>query len=211
MDTLKKLSFSKMNYYLYLPRDFDENKKYPLLIFLHGSGERDKISKLKSFGPLKESLTGMDLPFVMLYPHCQGKQTWNSYLERLAKLIKKYKNLKYIDENKVYLTGLSMGGFGTWALAIENPDMFAAIAPLCGGGIPWTTYTIKDVPTWAFHGDKDDDVKIDESIRMVKRQNEYGGNAKLTILEGYNHGIWNDVYHKKELYEWFLDNSLKRR
>jgi predicted peptidase len=112
-----------------------------------------------------------------------------------------------VDHNRVYLTGLSMGGYGTWSLAMMYPDLFAAIAPICGGGNPDWIGLLKDVPVWAFHGDADPVVPLEQSQRMVSALQKHGGNAKLTVYPDVGHDSWTQTYENQELYDWFLQHS----
>ena len=206
---MKLLSFEKMKYYLYLPDNFDESKKYPVILFLHGAGERQSYEKVLVQGPLSEIKNGMKLDFVIIYPCCEGLNTWFNYFERLNRLLVKYEKCDYIDNNRIYITGLSMGGYGTLNMSMAYPNHFAAIAALCGGGMNWNSYMIKDIPTLLIHGDKDDSVDVGESIRMYEKLKSYGGNVSLKIMEGYGHNVWTDTYNKKEFYDWLLSNSKK--
>ena len=112
-----------------------------------------------------------------------------------------------MDTRRIYLTGLSMGGYGTWATATRYPDRFAAIAPICGGGEVLLANLLKDTPIWAFHGDADTVVPLSKSQEMVEAVNRSGGNAKLTIYPGVNHDSWTQTYNNDALYEWFLSHS----
>ena len=116
-----------------------------------------------------------------------------------------------IDQDRVYLTGLSMGGYGTWALASKYPDRFAAIAPICGGGTMIMALGLKDMPVWAFHGAKDQVVPLAESERMVETINARGGNAKLTVYPEAGHDSWTKSYDNQELYDWLLSHHGGKR
>ena len=124
----------------------------------------------------------------------------------LDDVIKKYK----IDEDRVYLTGISMGGYATWELAMEYPEKFAAIAPICGGGDPFHIDRLKNVAVWAFHGEKDKVVKPYKSKRMVKALRKCGGNVKLTVYPNMRHDVWSITYNNQELYNWFLKQKRQK-
>src|SRR5262249_37880875 len=151
---------------LYLPDAYDSSKKeWPLLLFLHGAGESgDDLARVKRHGPPKLIEGGKAFPFIVVSPQSSGRG-WNADTLNalLDDLISKYR----VDKDRVYLTGLSMGGFGTWSLAATHPEKFAAIAPICGGGRPEDASKIKDIPTWVFHGAKDTTVPIARSEAMV--------------------------------------------
>ena len=116
-----------------------------------------------------------------------------------------------IDPDRVYLTGLSMGGTGTWMLAMACPEKFAAIAPVCGTGIYWNGYMLKDVPIMVYHGDLDTVVPINESMHMIESVNKKGGNAQIKILYHTGHDAWVDAYKNDELWKWFLSHKRENR
>ena len=113
-----------------------------------------------------------------------------------------------MDTSRIYLTGLSMGGTGTWLWSLSNPDRFAAVAPVCGTGVCWFGMALKNTPVWAFHGDQDDIVPVDESVKMIANIVKNGGNAKLTLLHGVYHDAWTHAYKDRTLLDWFLAHKL---
>jgi predicted peptidase len=192
------------NYLLYLPKGHDDAQEpWPLLMFLHGAGERgNDLERVKLHGPAKLIDQGREFPFVVVSPQCPENRGWD--IEALDALLDEIVATRHIDENRVYLTGLSMGGFGTWALAIAHPDRFAALAPICGGGAPRLTRQIAHLPTWVFHGAKDETVPLKESENMVEALKGFGGNVKFTVYPEAGHDSWTEAYDNPELYEWFL-------
>jgi predicted peptidase len=199
----------KVNYLLYLPKDYakDKQKKWPVLVFLHGSGERGSdLNKVKFHGPPKIVETEKkDLPFIIVSPQCPENEWWRpiTVIGLVDEVLAKYR----ADADRVYLTGLSMGGFGTWATACEFPDRFAAIAPICGGGIPYQAQMLKNVPVWAFHGQKDQAVPFQESVIMCAAVKQFGGDAKLTLYPEATHDSWTVTYANPELYSWLLSHK----
>jgi predicted peptidase len=196
----------KCDYLLFLPQDYgkDKDKRWPLILFLHGSGERGSdLNKVKVHGPPKvvES-TKKDLPFIVVSPQCPEGQWWDP--DVLAALLDDIAANYSVDASRVYLTGLSMGGYGTWETAIEYPERFAAIAPICGGGNPFKADRIKAVPTWVFHGEKDEGVPIRKSEEMVEALKRAGGNVEFTRYPDAGHDSWTVTYDNPALYEWFL-------
>ncbi len=195
----------KYEYLIYLPKKYSTSeKKYPLVIYLHGGSQTgNDLNKLKAYGPPKLVNEGQGFEFLIVSPQCPDGKYWSTdnwfdplYLE----LVNKYR----IDTNRIYLTGISMGGYGTWQTAVAHPDRFAAIAPLCGGCDDSTLICqIKDVPVWTFHGTSDNIIPIDETEKLVKRLDECNGNVKFTKLENEGHGI-QYLYEKKDIYDWFL-------
>jgi predicted peptidase len=199
------------HYLTYLPQKYDAtgNKKWPLIIYLHGkSACGDDLSKVSRYGLPFFTERGMQLDAVAVSPQCPTGKNWTSD-DWLLPLLKEV-TLKYrIDTTRIYLTGMSLGGFGTWDLAIKYPHKFAAIAPLCGGGRPQSVCAIKDVPVWVIHGDQDEQVPISRSIEMVEALKNCGGNPKFTVLKGYPHDI-HRTYGDENLYKWMLQFSLNK-
>jgi len=204
---------TKIHYLKYLPKDYSKaGKKWPLMIFLHGRGESgDKLQIVKKWGPPRIVETKSDFPFVLISPQCpDGRIGHNT--KHIKKLIDDTIKNHNIDTHRVYLTGLSMGGFGSWKLAAEHPEFFAAVAPICGGGKPETAEKLKDVPIWAFHGDKDSVVPLSQTTDITNAIKEVGGKKiKVTIYKDVGHDSWRKAYADKELYKWFLANKQKTK
>lgn len=198
------------SYAQYLPKDFDENKKYPLVFFLHGAGERgDDLDIACRYGYMQHVREdGAEYPFICVAPQCPREKYWGCYTESLLAFLDYICETLPIDMDRVYLTGLSMGGTGTWMLAMAAPERFAAIAPICGSGICWYGEILKKVPIMVYHGDCDEIVPIECSIDMVHAVNRHGGNAQMKILHGVKHGAWNAAYQGDELYTWLLSHKL---
>lgn len=197
------------DYLLSLPEGYGQKEqKWPLMLFLHGAGERgDDLNKVKVHGPPKLIEQGKDLPFIVVSPQCPSGVWWPEKLETLTTLLDEIEANYDVDKDRIYLTGLSMGGFGTWSLACDQPDRFAAIAPICGGGQWFLADRLKDVPVWAFHGGKDSVVPLELSEKMVESIKRVGGDAKLTIYPEAGHDSWTETYNNPKLYEWFLSHS----
>jgi predicted peptidase len=199
-----------LNYLLWLPADYkkDKSKTFPVMIFLHGSGERgENLDLVKKNGPPSFVENRPDFPFILVSPQCPEGTWWEIGDQQvmLEKLLDKYR----IDRSRIYLTGLSMGGFGTWAWACKYPDQFAAIAPVCGGGDAIFADKLKNVPVWAFHGEADPVVPVKLSVEMVEAVNANGGSAKITVYPGVGHDSWINAYNDQELYKWLLSNRKK--
>lgn len=193
----------------YLPKDYslDANKEYPVLIFLHGSGERGTdISKVSIHGPPRLAREGKDFPFIIISPQLPEGALWeNGKLDATLKAA--LAGLK-VDKSKIYLTGLSLGGMGTFSWAKERPKLFAAIAPVCGMANPMDANVLKDIPVWAFHGAKDDVVPYQGSAFIIGSIKDLGGaDAKITLYPDANHDSWTMTYNNPELYSWMLNHS----
>ena len=177
-----------LNYLLWLPSEYKKDKKktYPLLIFLHGSGERgDTLDLVKKHGPPSFVESKPDFPFITVSPQCPLNQWWN--VEDLQQMLEQLLKIYRVDTRRIYLTGLSMGGFGTWSWASKFPDQFAAIAPVCGGGDIQFADELKNTPVWAFHGEADSVVPVKRTIEMVEAVNANGGSARMIIYTGVGH------------------------
>jgi len=206
-------------YLIYLPKDYDARSKpgWPLMLFLHGAGERGtNLAKVALHGPPKLVKQGKDLPFIIVSPQCPANGRWDDdvLMALLDEVEEKYK----VDKGRVYLTGLSMGGYGTWSLGLSHPERFAAIAPICGGGDPIVLLladskklaVIKPLGVWAFHGAKDPVVPLVESQRMVDALRKAGcKDVDLTTYPEAQHDSWTETYNNPKLYDWFLAHPRK--
>ncbi|MGE5672319.1 MAG: prolyl oligopeptidase family serine peptidase [Mycobacterium leprae] len=195
-------------YLVYLPEGYGQEpaKRWPLILFLHGSGERgDDLALVRKHGPLKVVGEGTALPFVIVAPQCPADQVWS--LDVLEGLLDHTLADYAVDPSRVYLTGLSMGGYGTWEWGLQSAGRFAAMAPICGGGNRISAYFAGTVPTWAFHGAKDDLVPAAESERMVEALRERGVEVRFTVYPEARHDSWTETYNNPELYEWFLSHQ----
>jgi predicted peptidase len=216
-DTQTPASYSgdfviKVNYRYLLSKpesyETDAKKKWPLVIFLHGAGERgNDLEQIKKHGPPKLIATGQKFPAVIASLQCPPNELWNPHGVKAVTdhLIK----TERIDTSRVYLTGLSMGGFGTWETAFEYPDTYAAIAPICGGaGVRWVTAErIKHLPAWIFHGDKDGTVPVENSHNIHDALKKIGAPVKLTIYPGVGHDSWTATYDNPEFWKWLFEQK----
>ena len=206
-----------MHYLAYRPKDYPgtNGQRWPVFLFLHGAGERGTDIQLAAVhGPLKRVKQGEDFPFIIVAPQCATGTLWEN--EPLLQLLNHVEQKFAVDTNRVYLTGISMGGYGTWRLGLQYPERFAAIVPICGGGnmidVILGTWdkgaTLKRLPIWAFHGAKDSVVPPDESERLVAQLKKMGvQEVKLTLYPEANHDSWTETYKNPELYEWLLKQS----
>lgn len=208
-EIVKKL---KANYLLFLPDSYyaDPGKLWPMILFLHGSGERgDSLDLVKIHGPAMIVETRKDFPFIVVSPQLPAEEDgWSPELlkELVDDVVKKYR----INKEKMYLTGLSMGGRGTWAFAIEYPGLFAAIAPVCGPVTDRRLNRLIDTPVWVFHGAKDRTVPIKASEDAVTALKKLGADVRFTVYPDAGHDSWTETYNNPELYEWFLQHSVKK-
>ena len=199
-----------LQYAVKYPKNFKSSKKYPTLLFLHGAGTRgNDISKVTEGVFFEELEKHGELPFITVAPLC-SEDTWFDMWERLERLVVQIASLPEVDKNRMYVMGASMGGYATWQLAMSMPEYFAAIVPICGGGMYWNAERLKNVPVWAFHGALDAVVFPEESQKMVDKVNKRGGNAKLTVYPENAHNAWSDTYGNRKVFEWLLSHSKKR-
>lgn len=193
----------ELQYLLYLPQEYEQKEDWPLLLFLHGAGERgDNLELVKVHGPPKLIAQGKQFPFIVVSPQCPAEGWWQPH-ELLALLDHVQARYK-VDPKRVYVTGLSMGGYGTWALAGHAPQRFAAAVPICGGGTPYLARRLVGTPVWAFHGAKDTAVPVSASAEMVHALKSRGGDVRFTIYPEAGHDAWTATYENPELYEWLL-------
>ena len=205
--TLKLDQDKSVAYLLYLPNEYESKEgKWPLLLFLHGRGEsRGPLSTVKKWGPPRLIERGESFPYVVVSPQCPEAESWDQsrqevlLLELLDHLAKQYK----IDQDRIYLTGLSMGGYGAWRLAADHPERFAAVVPICGGGKPQDADKLKGLPIWAFHGTDDPAVPLQRSVEMVEAIKKAGSTTiRFTTLEWIGHNSWEAAYASPDLYTW---------
>jgi len=191
---------------LYLPRDYDRDpeRRWPLVLFLHGSGEiGEDLNQVRKCGLAKLAEDGRDFPFILVAPQSPPEE-WFWLPAALDTLLDEVSARYRVDADRVYATGFSMGGRGTWVQAIEYPDRFTAIAPICGSiPEPEEARRIRYVPVWAFVGARDED----QSIRqMVAAHQAAGGDARLTVYPDAGHDAWTPAYADPALYEWLLSH-----
>ncbi len=193
----------RLDYLLSLPANYNSSaQSWPLVLFLHGSGESGSdLSKVKTHGPPKVVDAKGPFPFILVSPQSNGRG-WNP--EALNALLDAVMKEYRVDPDRVYLTGLSMGGYGTWALAAAHPEKFAAIAPICGGGNPADAPKLAKLPIWVFHGAKDNTVPLKRSEEMVEAIKAAGGNPKFTVYPEAGHDSWTVTYDNPEFYTWLL-------
>jgi len=186
---------------LHLPKDYDADETtWPLVIYLHGSGERGNdpalLSEFRHIGRSKE------LPAIVAAPQCLNGSTWEprGVVRFIEHIVASYR----VDRRRIYLVGYSMGGFGTWRTAAAHPELFAGIVPICGGGDPEKAASLAETPIWAFHGANDNVVPLTKSEQMVDAIRAAGGDPRLTIIPDVGHGICKRVCERPDLWEWLL-------
>lgn len=198
----------KLKYLLHTPIDYDEKEEWPLIVFLHGAGERgDDLELVKTHAIPKFLDEREEFPFIVVSPQCPKDTWWNAHFEDLYYLIQEIKENYKVDTKRIYLTGLSMGGFGTWDLASKYPEEFAAIIPVCGGTMNiFEIPKLKNTAVWAFHGDEDRTVPIKRTQEVVDVLKKYNSNVNFTIYKGVGHDSHVRAY-KEDIYMWLLKHK----
>lgn len=211
---------------LYVPRHYaseSTNIACPLVLFLHGYGESghggEELSRVKKHGPPKQVAEGKVFEFILASPQCPPPAEHDKDLiaaawqaEVLLALLEKLEQQLEVDRNRVYLTGLSMGGYGAWRLAAAAPDRFAAVVPICGGGKPESVNErLEGLQVWAFHGERDDVVPLSESTEMAEAFRRAGAKVRLTSYSEAGHDSWTQTYDNPMFYDWLLTERLDQR
>lgn len=197
-------------YLLYLPEGYyaDTTKKWPLMLFLHGAGEvGDDLEKVKKYGPPELVAQGKTFPFIIISPQAQT-YGWRpgEMMDLMGNIIKNYK----VNVEKIYATGLSMGGYGVWSLAEKYPNVFAAIAPIAGGGDTSKLHLLRHLPVWCFHGGKDQIVPVSESESMMRELQKDNTISKFTVYPQWYHDSWIPAYQNDSLFTWLLSHKRFR-
>lgn len=210
---VKREENQTFGYILYLPENYNPENKYPFILFLHGAGERgdgqEQLDLINAHGVARYASSGeFDLDAIVLCPQCPTERVWNQLVFDLYHLVDGVAEQYGADRNRMSITGLSMGGFGTWEMAMTFPDKFCAFAPICGGGMAWRTGALKGKPIWAFHGSDDPVVNISNSEDMVNGATKNGALVKFTVFEGVGHNSWERAYTEHDVIGFLLGASL---
>lgn len=193
-------------YLLYLPPDYEaDDRLWPLVLFLHGAGEvGTDLEIVKKEGLPRRVANGWAPPFILVSPQARSRP-WNT--DALAALLSHVQDNFRVDPDRICVTGLSLGGAGTWELATAYPDRFAAAVPICGYGDPQNVEKLREMPIWVFHGAKDDVVPLSRSKQMVDALNDAGADVRFTIYPEADHDSWTRAYATDELYDWILSQK----
>lgn len=229
-----KVGGQEYRYQVYLPANYTKDRRWPVIVFLHGSGERGSDGLVQTEvgigGAIRRHVERF--PAIVVLPQCRKGVWWSApemeaqVMKALEQTVKEFKG----DEKRLYLTGLSMGGYGTWSLAAKYPGKFAALVPVCGGvRVPpaiaaslgtrqdesvdpylETAKKIGQTPVWVFHGDADPAVPVTESRKMVEAIKATGGNVKYNEYPGVGHNSWDKAYAEPDLLPWLLSQTSAR-
>jgi predicted peptidase len=201
-----------VKYVVYVPRTYSPEKPHPTILFLHGSGEQGTDGWKQVAQGLGSAIqwNADKWDYIVMFPQKPpGKGGWMEHEKLILDIQEKTKKEYKVDDKRLYITGLSMGGYATWSLTCKYPTMFAAAAPICGAGNPADAAKIKDLPIWNFHGDKDTAVPFKKSEEMIEAIKAAGGNPQFTVYPGVGHNSWDKAYREEKLNEWFLQHVKK--
>ncbi len=199
--------YQGLTYVVKYPSNYKAGQKYPVIFFMHGAGSRGTDVEVLKDNPYFKNIEKYEnFPFISVAPQCHAN-TWFDLFQTLQTFICHICQQEFADRERIYMIGASMGGYATWQLAMSMPELFAAIVPICGGGMYWNAARLKNVPVWAFHGDSDPVVYPEESKKMVDGVNKNGGNAKLTIYPDCLHNSWDATYSNYEVFRWMLEHT----
>jgi predicted peptidase len=218
-------------YRLAVPQKIEKEKRYPLVIFLHGSGERGNDNTAQLVNGVTEFVNPVNReknPAFVVVPQCPKEKRWvevswklpthiqpdsiSIHLGMVMHLVKSLTDSLPVDTNRIYISGISMGGFGTWDLITRYPEVFAAAIPVCGGGDETKAERLRCVPIWAFHGDKDKLVIPDRTLNMVFAVRKAGNrNAKFTLYKNVGHDSWTKTFNNPEVYEWLFKQKREKK
>ena len=200
--------FKRLSYIINFPEEYENGSQYPILFHLHGAGGRgNNLSLIENEGPIKEYKKG-NKNFILVAPQCYA-DTWFEIFEQLIEFCEYIYSQKITDKKRFYFSGISMGGYASYQLAMSRPNLFAAGIICCAGGMYWNAARLKDIPIWAFHGEQDKTVFVRDNQNMVEAINRMGGNAKLTVYPELEHNCWGNAFSTNELYEWLLKHRNK--
>jgi predicted peptidase len=205
-----------VKYVVFVPKSYginDDQKVYPVILFLHGAGESGTDGEKQVKTGLGKAIRDKkeDFPFITVFPQSQkgGWKADSAEGQRAVAILEEVQKDYKTDKKRVYLTGLSMGGSGTWSLAAAYPNRWAAVAPICGGADSKNAEKIKDLPCWFFCGDKDSAKLVENNRNMAKALKDAGSSARYEEYPGVGHNSWDRAYATPELYTWFLKHSAK--
>lgn len=200
-------TIGRLTYIVRYPNRYREGEKYPVLFLLHGAGGRGSDTTVLRGNPYFQITDAVeDFPMITVAPLC-SENTWFDLFDMLKVLLREIAQADFTDPERIYCMGASMGGYATWQLAMSCPEYFAAIVPICGGGMYWNAARLINVPVWAFHGARDTVVLPEESEKMVNAVNRRKGNARLTVYPENEHNAWSDTYSNPEVFSWMLSHK----
>lgn len=194
------------SYVVYVPRDYDPGKPWPLIVFLHGRGQRgdDGLRQTEVGIGRAVRLWPERFPCLIVMPQCPESGLWDIALDQVDAALERTMAEYNVNRDRVYLTGLSIGGYATWIYGAMHIDTYAALMPICGGGNPEDAATLAQVPIWAFHGAEDPAISPEESRTMVEAVQQAGGSVKYTEYPETGHNAWDQAYGDKKAIKWLL-------
>ena len=203
MINIEEKLYNKLSYLECVPSNFESDKKYPVILHLHGAGSIGTDIKVLYNQPIVKYAQSADgFPFVMFLPQCNVRY-WEFRFEQLQEFIHYIKELPFVDTDKIFISGISMGAIASWnILAAENTTFKKAVI-CCGAGFVFRAKAV-NASVWAFHGDTDTSVPYPEGKKMIDEMQKLGKSARLTTFDGVGHNVWDTVYNDPDVYEWLL-------
>ena len=199
--------YEAIEYMIRYPNGYEPGQRCPVILHLHGAGTiGQRVEQLREQYCFQVTETMENFPFIVVCPLCHDR-TWFDIFEQLKRFAIYLSQAEFCQSDRFYLIGGSMGAYTAWQLGMSLPELFAAMVPICGGGMYWNAARLKDMPVWAFHGAKDPTVLCRESELMVRYINQKGGNARLTVYPNNRHDAWSDTYRNPAVYEWLLSHK----
>lgn len=214
-------------YRLFIPQGYKKQKKYPLVLWLHGGAGRgnDNLKEISGGNTIGSHVWTLPEnqskhPCFVVAPQCPANQLWatldmakpTEQMQLVLELLQNLQRTFSVDAQRLYVVGQSMGGFGTWSVIAQHPRMFAAAIPICGGGDESEASKLTQMPIWAFHGEKDEAVSVERSRKMIDAIRQAGGMPKYTEYKAADHVIWDKVFSEPELLSWvFAQNRIAKR
>ncbi|EGT3616112.1 hypothetical protein FHH43_07685 [Clostridium perfringens] len=199
-----------LNYIVNLPEEYhsNQNKIFPVILFLHGIGERgDDIDKVKKYG-IHRYLKDMEIPFIVISPQCHDNNFWDRHFSDIEILLEKVKRDYRADMSKVCITGVSLGAYGAWNFVMQRPNLFSSIVSIAGGSmLPKYAESIKHIPAYIAHGSEDREVDVNESIKIAKALASVGGKVELNIVPKAGHKLCTKIFEDSNLYKWIANNN----
>jgi len=209
IDKTMTVGGKQLAYNVYVPRGYDASKKWPLIVFLHGRGERGSDGLLQTDVGIGHAIRKDPerFPCIVAMPQCPGDGGWLERHDVIDETIARSLAEFNIDKKRIYLTGLSMGGYGTWSYGAAHPETFAALIPICGGGQTTDAPALAKVPIRVFHGGADSVVNPSASRAMVEAVKKAGGDIEYTEYPGVNHNSWDNAYGDPEVIKWLFNKT----
>ena len=210
--TLNVNQINTLNYIVNLPNNYEEkvNELFPVILFLHGIGERgNDINIVKRYGIHRYSDV-IDIPFIIVSPQCHSNNFWETHINDIELLLQDIKMNYRVDIERICLVGISLGAYGAWNFATQRRELFSSIVSIAGGAmLPKYAKLISHIPSYIVHGELDKEVSVNESIEISEALVKAGGKVNLMIIPNMGHELCTKIFESKELYKWIINNTIQ--